>query len=163
MQEITKAIDYYYEKAQQLWQIKGWNKPTFSLDLRGSTAGRAFYLPNHIKLNKKLYLENREEFCRSTVGHEISHLVVFKRFGFAVATDREHGEEWANIMDSFLLPPEPHHGYPVQKVRRPKLLFEYVCDCAAHYLSDKERRMKECGIRDFSCKNCKKDLTPLHK
>lgn len=163
MNQIAEAIKGYYEKAQLLWKIQDWPQPTFSLDLRGKTAGKAFYLQNHIKLNRTLYHENVDEFCRSTVGHEVSHLVVYRRFGFDAATNKEHGEEWASIMDGFLLDPDPCHTYKLTKVKRLKIRYEYICSCAAHFLTEREHRVAQSGIQENLCKFCKKKLTYIPK
>ena len=70
-------------------------RPEVSLRLRGQKAGVAHLNENRLRFNAQLYAQNREDFLRQTVAHEVAHLIAHQLFGHAI---QPHGKEWQAIM-----------------------------------------------------------------
>ena len=77
--------------------------PEVRYDLRGTTAGQAFYKTWIIRLNAVLLLENVDDFIERTVPHELAHLACDKIYPEAHirirgAKREPHGLRWQEIM-----------------------------------------------------------------
>lgn len=138
--------------------------PTCSFDLRGRSAGRAFYEQNHIQFNPVLLIENPQTFLHEVPGHEVAHLVVYARWMVAPGQRRvrnvsAHGRQWQSIMLAFGLPPKRTHSFNTLNATVTKKMYAYRCDCrpGLHKLS--ERRHKLAQAKDcYLCRVCRKKL-----
>lgn len=81
--------------------------PEVRYDLRGTTAGQAFYKTWIIRLNTVLLLENVDDFIERTVPHELAHLACDKiypeahvraRIAGRITKREPHGPKWQEIM-----------------------------------------------------------------
>ena len=68
--------------------------PELAFDLRGRTAGLAYYGTPRIRINLSLAERNTEHFLRETVPHEVAHLVSFELYG---SRGRGHGAHWKSV------------------------------------------------------------------
>ena len=90
-------------------------KPVISYNVRGTTAGKAFYTRWIVDFNPVLLAENVEEFLEDTVPHEVAHLATeliyphAHRGGFGTKR-RPHGSEWKSIMRSLGADPCARNG-----------------------------------------------------
>lgn len=93
--------------------------PRITWDLRGTTAGRAYYGENLIKLNPVLLQENEEAFIRRTPKHEASHLLSFRLHGGGI---QPHGQEWSKMCWTLGISAARCHNYDTSVVtgRKPK-------------------------------------------
>lgn len=87
--------------------------PRITFDLRGTTAGRAFYTQNRVAFNPILLDQNPEHFVQQTVGHEVAHLAAFVKHGGHI---KPHGPEWSRIMWALRLPARRCHNYDVSTI-----------------------------------------------
>lgn len=124
--EISRVITERFEEAKDRYHLSGWQRPVFSFDLKGTTAGQAHLSKNLIKVNEGLFIRNKEDFLRSTLPHEVGHLAAFRAFN-----DRGHGNGWKKVMVDFGLEPKRCHSYDVSEVRtRVTRRFLYACGCS---------------------------------
>ncbi|AKD37912.1 hypothetical protein I926_02920 [Pasteurella multocida subsp. multocida OH4807] len=127
--------------------------PIINYQVRGLKAGVAYLQENEIRLNRTLLLENREEFIRQVVPHELAHLIAYQLFGQI----KPHGIEWKTIMiNVFQLEPHIYHQFDTKNIMKHRFLYE--CQCGTHHLS--RRRHDNCQNKGISyfCKNCKGKL-----
>lgn len=123
---ISQIITDRFREARERYQLHNWERPVFSFDLKGTTAGQAHLGLNKIKINEGLFIRNKEEFLRQTLGHEVAHLAAYKAFN-----DRGHGSGWRRVMIDFRLEPKRCHSYDVSEVRtRVTRRFLYTCGCS---------------------------------
>lgn len=129
--------------------------PVVSFKLRGQKAGVAHLHENLLRFNPQLYRENRDDFLKQTVAHEVAHLIAHQLFGDRIAA---HGEEWQLIMRGvYELPPNRCHTYDIK--RRSVTRYIYRCPCPdsdfpftaqRHGLVNKGRR--------YLCRKCRNTL-----
>lgn len=81
--------------------------PTIKFDLRGTTAGRAWYPQCILQFNPILMLKN-EGFIAQTVPHEVAHLAAFHKYGMSI---QPHGREWQLIMRLLGQKPKRCHNF----------------------------------------------------
>lgn len=130
-------------------------RPEVSFRLRGQKAGVAHLDENLLRFNPTLYAQNRDDFLRQTVPHEVAHLIAHALFGRRI---RPHGGEWQAIMrDVFALQPLRCHSYAVQ--RRSVARYVYRCACPERDFpfSGQRHRLVARGTRYF-CRRCKATL-----
>lgn len=118
--ECIDNVKYYVEMLKTKAGIY-MPMPVIKFDLRGTTAGRAWYPKHVIQFNLILLDENPEHFVTQVVGHEVAHLAAFVKHGSGI---KPHGSEWARVMWALSLPARRCHNYDVATVtgRRPKSL-----------------------------------------
>lgn len=75
-----------------------------------TTAGRAYFRENEIRLSRKLL--TTEPRVRDTVLHEYAHLVVYQQHGNKA---KPHGKEWKATMRALGAEPIVTHDYPVER------------------------------------------------
>ena len=110
---------------------------------------------NLLRFNPQLYQENREDFLRQTVPHEVAHLVAHQLFGLRI---QPHGEEWQLIMRGvYELPPSRCHTYAVK--RRQVARFIYRCSCPdGEFPFSAQRHALVAKGRRYLCRRCRATL-----
>jgi SprT protein len=145
----------------RFFQENTWEKPTFSIKLRGTTAGRAHLRLNHIKINPILFKENREKMLSQTIPHEIAHLVAYRVFN-----DTGHGKFWKHVMVQFGLKPDRCHSYDVSNARvRGRNTVTFKCKCKTWELTSirankHHKHMATKGRHFYTCRACGCGLQP---
>lgn len=115
---FVKADIFYGEKVPRC-QIK--------FDLTGKSAGTANFAKKELRFNRKLLIDNEQDFMQDTIPHEVAHIVQRWKYGYAVAS---HGNEWKKIMvEVFRIPPKRCHKLDVSKVLRKTREYRYTCNC----------------------------------
>lgn len=152
-QRALEGVRAYIAKANALYR-RSFPMPTVSFDLRGKTAGQAYYQKNHIRLNPVLFTENIEEFLGDTVPHEVAHLVA--RQLHLPKTIQSHGVEWQAVMRDFGLKPRRCHSYDVTNAQVGKA-YAYRCGCRDHTLSSRKHLAVTRGAR-YTCRKCRELL-----
>lgn len=131
-------------------------RPEVSLRLRGQKAGVAHLNENRLRFNAQLYAQNREDFLRQTVAHEVAHLIAHQLFGHAI---QPHGKEWQAIMRGvYGLSPTRCHSYAVPTRRANGYI--YLCQCLDNNefpLSPQRHALIGRGRRYF-CRRCRETL-----
>jgi SprT protein len=152
---LHARVEACYQQAEAFFKRK-FARPTVSFRLRGQKAGVAHLTENLLRFNAQLYQENREDFLRQTVPHEVAHLVAHQLFGLRI---QPHGEEWQLIMRGvYELPPSRCHTYAVK--RRQVSRFIYRCTCADGEFPFSAQRHALVGKgRRYLCRRCKATLT----
>lgn len=122
--------------------------PSLSFKLRGKAAGKAYLQTNEIRINPTLFIENKDEFLREVVPHEVAHLIAYQHFGRV----KPHGKEWRYIMaEIFKIAPSTTHRFDVSSVSK---TFEYRCDCQAYPLSIHRHGKVQRGNSSYRCNVC---------
>jgi SprT protein len=129
--------------------------------LRGHCAGQALVTEDgrtFLRFNRTLLEENREDFIRQTIPHEVAHLVVNWRVRKRRQRPRPHGPEWQAVMrDCFALEPRRCHNYATTAARVVPRNFVYSCGCREHHLTSIMHN--KISAHDLAlCKQCR---TPL--
>lgn len=152
--QLHAQVEACYQQADAHFN-REFNRPQVSFRLRGQKAGVAHLDENLLRFNPALYAQNREDFLRQTVPHEVAHMIARALYGRRI---RPHGSEWQAIMrEVFRLPPQRCHSYAVQ--RRPVARFIYRCSCPERDFpfSSQRHRLVARGSRYF-CRRCKATL-----
>jgi SprT protein len=124
-------------------------RPAYLFNQRGKSAGTAHLQRNIIKFNPILFLQNREEFIKQVVAHEVAHLIVYQQYG----KTRPHGREWQHVMQNvFNCPAHTTHSLDITDVVGK--LFSYQCLCTTHQLSIRRHNKVLKGVK-YQCKGCK--------
>lgn len=142
----------------KMYEAKGvyFKTPSISFDLRGKTAGKAFYTKNHIQLNAVLLLENIDDFVNTVVGHELAHLADYVSSKGKIV--EPHGSNWQKMMKIIGQSPDRVHDYDTTNSGVLKQ-YLYKCACKEYLLSS---RRKNSG-NTYICKLCKQPLVPVKK
>ena len=138
---IKKRVDTKIEQCivtiEKKYNVK-FKKPTVHYNVRGTTAGKAWYTKWIIGFNPVLLNENIDDFIARTVPHEVAHLATeliyphAHRAGFGRKRS-PHGTEWASIMTALGVDASRCHSYDVTnaKVKRTNT-YTYKCSCCGH-------------------------------
>lgn len=150
-ESIIARVDACFCQAEVFFERR-LARPQVSLQLRGQKAGVAYPRENLLRFNARLYEENREDFLRQTVAHEVAHLVAFQLFGMGI---RPHGEEWQRIMQEvYGLPAKRCHDYAVQRRRATHYL--YRCQCPdGEFPFTAQRHSLVLRGRRYLCRRCR--------
>lgn len=145
----------YLELARQKFN-RNFPMPDVAFDLRGRTAGQAFYTKNLIRYNAVLLVENIADFESDTIPHEVAHLIARQVFGLDIAS---HGDEWKRVMRVFGVDPSRCHNYDITNSAVGGV-HEYTCNCGKKFpLST--RRSKTARAGRLTCRTCKSVLRPV--
>jgi SprT protein len=133
-------------------------KVELKFDLTGKAAGMALF-PHRakpiIRLNALLLIENREDFIKRTVPHEVAHVIARGFFGKRI---KPHGAEWRQVMQLFGAEATRCHSYDVSRsTRRTLKRFPYQCECQTHELSSIRHNRVLQGQR-YHCVKCSQPL-----
>ncbi|MDO9179205.1 MAG: SprT-like domain-containing protein [Agitococcus sp.] len=149
------------QRIAQCWHIAKengvrWPLPTVSFDLRGTTAGRAYLVLNHIQLNPVLLNENSEAFLAGTVGHEAAHLIAHFHFGAKI---QGHGSEWESVMQWLGQAARRCHNFDTRNAAVIKKTIEYKCGCfLPHFLTTKKHLRIQAHRHAVICSKCRHPL-----
>jgi len=151
---LNSRVEDCFKLAESFFK-RPFKRPVVSFKLRGQKAGVAHLHENLLRFNPQLYCENRDDFLKQTVAHEVAHLIAHQLFGDRIAA---HGEEWQLIMRGvYELPPNRCHTYDIK--RRSVTRYIYRCPCPdsdfpftaqRHGLVNKGRR--------YLCRKCRNTL-----
>jgi SprT protein len=131
-------------------------RPTATLNQRGKIAGSAHLQKNIIKLNRKLFIQNYDDFLQQVIPHEVAHIICYQQF----ARVKPHGLEWQSVMRSvFKLDAHVTHKFDVTDVGMQD--FAYQCKCNELIMLSVVRHNKVTrGVQQYRCQKCKVVLTP---
>ncbi|MBP9961829.1 MAG: SprT-like domain-containing protein, partial [Pseudomonas sp.] len=111
-EQLKSRVEICFQQAEAFFK-RPFQRPEVSFKLRGQKAGVAHLHENLLRFNLQLYMENREDFLKQTVAHEVAHLVAHQLFGGSI---QPHGEEWQLIMRGvYELPPNRCHNYAIKR------------------------------------------------
>lgn len=162
---IRNIISEVREKVEECYLIaeKHYNEkiPRCNIDfsLTGTKAGTAFFAKKKLRFNRKLLVENREDFLNSTVGHEVAHIVQRFKHGYG-ANIKSHGKEWKEAMKVLGLPPIRCHSFDTTNTKRKNRKYNYSCGCPGEVFELSLNKHKK-----FSKSNpiyCPRCQSPLH-
>nr|WP_298144068.1 SprT family zinc-dependent metalloprotease [uncultured Pseudomonas sp.] len=154
-EHLHARVEVCYQQAEAFFK-QTFVRAEVSFKLRGQKAGVAHLTENKLRFNPQLYLENREDFLKQTVPHEVAHLIAHQLFGLKI---QPHGEEWQLIMRGvYHLPPNRCHSYAV--TRRKTSQFIYRCDCPqGEFPFSAQRHALAAKGRRYFCRRCKVTLS----
>lgn len=168
--KVTLKLAKLQLKAENLWgdEFKNGTAPDFRIDfsLRGNRAGTAQYSRsgNHeLRFNRKILMENSDEFIEDTVPHEFAHLITYALYG----TDRDykghrkvkpHGTQWQRVMRLLGYKPTRCHNFDVKPARKVARKYEYSCSCQVHKLTAIRHNKIKSGRSYYNCNRCGKKL-----
>lgn len=109
----VQSVMKYVDLANQKLGIK-LDYPMVTFDLRGTTAGRAWYHKNRIQFQPTLLFQNPDDFLVQTAGHEVGHLAAFTHYRNQKIAP--HGPEWGSVMNYLGLPSTRCHNYDTNSV-----------------------------------------------
>jgi SprT protein len=171
--QVELAVEKYINMANKHFDVR-LAMPEINFSLGGATtAGQAWGGGWLVKFHMGYLRENKDDYIKRTVPHEVAHLVAFKIwtiFGGRLTSSgikwdsnkkwqkiKPHGKEWKYVMEEvFGLPSSRCHSYkkPVGYIAN---VFEYACNCKTYELSiiRHRRALKGSGYR---CNKCKQPL-----
>ncbi len=96
--------------------------PSIRYDIKSWMGGLAYANRNLIRLNLILLVENKEDYIKNTVAHEVAHLVARKAFKKRIDGKNKrimpHGLEWKDVMATFNIPADVKHTYDCSSIER---------------------------------------------
>lgn len=119
VQAAFKACEKHYKQK--------FPRPEVRFDIRNTNGGESWFHRNLIRLNLTFLVENTETFLKTTVRHEVAHLIAHHVYDSKPMNGkkvRPHGKEWQEVMGVVDAPPKKSHSYDVtsldlhKKVRR---------------------------------------------
>ncbi len=151
----TAAIEQSCKLAEDYFSVS-LSIPTVNLNQRGKIAGSAHLQKNLIKLNRKLFIQNYDEFLHQVIPHEVAHIICYQQFGRV----KPHGLEWQSVMRSiFKLDAQVTHKFDVSDVGMQD--FAYQCECNNLIMLSVVRHNKvRRGTQQYRCQKCKAVLIP---
>ncbi len=154
-EQLLSRVEDCYQQAERFFK-RSFVRPQVSFKLRGQKAGVAHLTENKLRFNPQLYQENRDDFLRQTVPHEVAHLIAHQLFGLKI---QPHGEEWQLIMRGvYELLPNRCHSYAVQ--RRTANHYIYRCSCQdGEFPFSAQRHALVNQGRRYYCRRCKATLS----
>jgi SprT protein len=154
-EHLLSRVEHCYQQAEIFFK-QPFVRPEVSFKLRGQKAGVAHLTENKLRFNPQLYRENRDDFLKQTVPHEVAHLIAHQLFGLKI---QPHGEEWQLIMRGvYELPPNRCHSYDVK--RRTVNRYIYRCSCPeGEFPFSAQRHSLVSKGRRYYCRNCKVTLS----
>lgn len=151
-QRARECIAHYVVRARNELGVN-LPMPTCSFDLRGRTAGQAYYKEHHVRVNAVLLTENAEAFMTRTLPHEVAHLVAHRLHGSSISA---HGPEWQAVMRAFGLEPSRCHSYDTSRARVGKT-YRFRCSCRTFEVT--ARRARNAMVGGLRCRKCGTTLT----
>ena len=134
---VDTKIDQCIATIEKKYNVK-FKKPAVHYNVRGTTAGKAWYTKWIVGFNPVLLNENVDDFIARTVPHEIAHLATelvyphAHRAGFGKKRS-PHGMEWASIMTVLGADASRCHTYNVENARVRRVnTYSYMCGCCGH-------------------------------
>ena len=146
---LDQEVNRVMEIARISFPKSSFPKPTIRMDLTGANAGTCNTKKKLIRFNIKLMVENKEDFIKNTVPHEMAHYVT----DILAPMCKPHGREWKAIMKLFGTLPIIYHNYKTTHVRRVKKPYLYKCPCQKHYFSKLKHKRAMQGI-EYECTAC---------
>ncbi|WP_339079104.1 SprT family zinc-dependent metalloprotease [Pseudomonas sp. TMP9] len=154
-EHLLSCVEHCYQKAETFFK-RSFTRPDVSFKLRGQKAGVAHLTENKLRFNPQLYRENREDFLRQTVPHEVAHLIAHQLFGLKI---QPHGEEWQLIMRGvYELAPNRCHTYEVKRRMANRYIYRCSCPQGEFPFSAQRHALVSKGRRYF-CRRCKVTLS----
>lgn len=163
LQQEVEALTRQFMATAGEYFGKAPGKVVVRFDLTGKAAGIALFPhrePPVIRYNAQLLAENREDFLKRTVPHEVAHIIAHRFFGRKI---KPHGAEWRQVMALFGAEASRCHNYDVSRSTRRRLQhFDYRCDCRSHELSS-IRHNRVLQGQTYLCLACKQPLVQSGK
>lgn len=137
---VDTKIDQCIATIEKKYNVK-FKKPTVHYDVRGTTAGKAWYKKWVVGFNAVLLKENVDAFIARTVPHEIAHLateLIYPHAHIRVGRQKRspHGAEWASIMTALGAATSRCHSYDTENARVKRTVsYSYKCPCCGHTFS----------------------------
>tara|TARA_Y100000310_G_scaffold319217_1_gene374229 strand:- start:3636 stop:4130 length:495 start_codon:yes stop_codon:yes gene_type:complete len=125
--------------------------PTILYNLKGHTAGQAFFGVNKIRLNRHLLEKYREDFINRTVVHELGHLIAYRLHG---RNGRGHGPVWKRVMRAIGGPTTRCHQYETKAARVHKKFVLCCGDCRETYVVGSKIINKVRKGSEYTHRNC---------
>jgi len=131
---------------------RSFSRPLVKYDVRGNYAGWA-HGTEYIRLNPTLLAQHTEEYLRTTVPHEVAHIIQHQLY----PRSKPHGKEWAYVMWVLGVPADRTHEWETKPARVHPRPWEYHCDCRTHWLTNRMHAKILNGQRRY-CTKCRADL-----
>ena len=152
-EKIRELVNMYVDMAS-----KHFNRyivpPQCEFSLSGISAGMTYTSRNAVNFNMAICMENQETFLKTTVPHEVAHIVTGQIFKYASA----HGKEWKHVMEHcFGVRATRCHSYEVAHLKTRQIrLWTYVCGCSTHTVTTTIHNRMLKGTGKYKCKRCGK-------
>lgn len=152
---LVKQVEHYRELFNESGRWPQFHEPIkYRWDLKGGTAGQAIYSNGEftIRFNLEIAANNFDDYLRTTVPHELAHLILDHLYPWAPA----HGKHWAICMDILGAPANRCHSYskdtytPARVVRR----YPYLCACQIHSVTAIIHNRVQAGEQGRRCTKC---------
>lgn len=137
---VDTKIDLCIATIEKKYNVK-FKKPAVHYNVRGTTAGKAWYKQWIVGFNATLLNENVDDFIARTVPHEICHLATELIYPHAhvrtMGRKRSpHGTEWASIMTALGADASRCHSYDTSTaIVRRVTSYTYLCGCCGQKFS----------------------------
>ena len=94
--EVEKKLEAVKSLTVDLCKMHGIDNVEVCFHSKGRTAGIAYCIPVKVTYHLHYLLQNYEHFIRTTVFHEVAHLIEWKLY-----KKMTHGQRWRAIMRGF--------------------------------------------------------------
>ena len=145
--------------SRDIWPDIDLSDVRMTFDLRGTSAGMAYWFSGKIRLNNGLLVAHTlDEMLNQTLPHELAHIIAGRMEGRKMG----HGPRWRNIMRNLGLNPDRCHGMEVEHLKtRRERSYPATCGCGDRTLSIRRgNRMRRTGCT-YRCGKCKTTITVI--
>ncbi len=150
--QVIQAVTRCIKRAGAYFQCT-FPVPQVLFNQRGKSAGTAQLQSWQLRFNPVLLRENPQAFLDEVVPHEVSHLVVYARFGRV----KPHGREWQSVMSQvFGVAPKTTHSFDVSSVQGKTYIYQCSCDQIALSVRRHNRVQRE--QVQYVCRRCQQPL-----
>jgi len=146
-------------KAEDVFRNNQFPMIPIEYDLKGKTAGQFCTRMGKmfIRVNMILLNENKEEYIKEVIPHEVAHYVVRVVYGTLEyrmyhKPVKSHGKEWKAVMERvFGLESNRCHSFDVSNSRRRMRRHVWNCGCREHKLSTRKHNnmLRRLGMSRF--------------
>jgi SprT protein len=154
----SDSLQAHITLAGEYWPHVDLSNVFMTFDLRGQSAGMAFWKTGKVRLNNGLLTgDTVEEMTQQTVPHELAHIIAGRMMGRKMG----HGSLWKRIMRKFGLDPDRCHEMEVAHLKtRHERSYPAACGCASRTSLSVRRgnRMLRTGCT-YRCGGCRQVIT----
>lgn len=154
--KIRNRVEECFVKAERFYGEKI-PRAEIKFDLTGTKGGTSHYAKKLLRFNRKLAVENEQEYMESVIPHEVSHHVTRWRHGYNGI--KSHGNEWKHSMIKiFGISPKRTHAMDVSSVRRKTREYQWSCLCPGRVYNVGLIKHKKLLRNNCVCQKCLTNL-----
>jgi SprT protein len=153
--EVEEKVKKCVDKLNEVFNFN-MEYPEIFYDVTGTLGGVAKSLSMSVHYNYKMLINNRTEFIRDIVPHEVAHVAVYHKYNLLkMKYPKGHGANWQHMMR--LLDVDPKQFHKLNEEEKTEIKYLYECLCPKGFLLDKKSNAlhkKQIETGQYGCAIC---------